>query len=82
MEPTEVSHKRDVSHSEIYDRLIKVEEKVDKVANDTEGMVKAFNDAQGAFHVLEWLAKIAKPLLWIIGVASAIAALVNHNPKT
>lgn len=82
MEPSEVSHKRDVSHSEIYDRLIHVEAKVDKVSADTEGMVKAFNDAQGAFHVLEWLAKIAKPLLWIIGVASAIAALVNHNPKS
>lgn len=72
----------DVTHKEIYDRLVKVEQKVDKVATDTEDMVKAFNDAQGAFHVLEWLAKIAKPILWIIGVASAIAALVNHNPKT
>lgn len=74
--------KQEVTHAEIYERLVLVEEKVDKVAKDTEGMVNAFNDAQGAFHVLEWLAKIAKPLLWIIGVASALAALVNHNPKT
>ena len=74
--------KQEVTHAEIYERLVLVEEKVDKVAKDTEGMVSAFNDAQGAFHVLEWLAKIAKPLLWIIGVASAIAALVNHNPKS
>lgn len=73
---------QEVTHAEIYERLVKVEDKVDKVAKDTEGMVNAFKDAQGAFHVLEWLAKISKPLLWIIGVASAIAALVNHNPKT
>lgn len=74
--------KQEVTHAEIYERLVLVEEKVDKVAKDTEGMVNAFNDAQGAFHVLEWLAKVAKPILWIIGVATAIAALVNHNPKT
>jgi len=28
-------------------------------------MVKAFEAASGAFLVLEWLAKIAKPILWI-----------------
>jgi hypothetical protein len=67
----------DVTHKEIYDRLVKVEQKVDKVATDTEGMVKAFNDAQGAFHVLEWLAKIAKPILWIVGVSAAIVALLQ-----
>ena len=73
----EVSHKSDVSHVEIYERLVKVEEKVDKVATDTEGMVKAFNDAQGAFHVLEWLAKIAKPILWTVGAIAAILAMLH-----
>lgn len=73
MEPLEVSHK------EIYDRLVKVEEKVDKVASDTEGMVKAFNDAQGAFHVLEWLAKVAKPILWLVAAGAAIVAVVNNH---
>ena len=67
----------EVSHKEIYERLIAVEVKVDKVALDTEGMVKAFNDAQGAFHVLEWLAKIAKPILFIAGVATAIVAMLQ-----
>ena len=47
MESKEVSHKSDVSHVEIYERLVKVEEKVDKLTTDTEGMVQAFNDAQG-----------------------------------
>ena len=74
----EVSHKSDVSHVEIYERLVKVEEKVDKITKDTEGMVQAFNDAQGAFHVLEWLAKIAKPILWTVSTIAAIGALV-HN---
>lgn len=67
----------DVSHKEIYERLCKVETKVDKVAEDTEGMVKAFQDAQGAFHVLEWIAKIAKPVLWTVGSIAAIIALLQ-----
>jgi hypothetical protein len=68
---------KEVSHKEIYDRLCEVEAKVDKVANDTEGMVKAFNDAQGAFHVLEWLAKLAKPILWTVGAVTAIVAVLQ-----
>ena len=67
----------DISHKEIYERLCKVEAKVDKVAEDTEGMVKAFQDAQGAFHVLEWIAKIAKPVLWTVGSIAAIIALLQ-----
>lgn len=69
----------EVSHKEIYDRLVEVETKVDKVAKDTDGIVTAFHNAQGAFHVLETLAKIAKPILWIIGVATAIVAIWNNK---
>lgn len=71
----------EISHNEIYERLCKVEAKVDKVAEDTEGMVAAFNAAAGAFTVLEWLAKVAKPLLWISGTAVAIVALFHQNQK-
>jgi len=71
----------DISHKEIYERLCKVEDKVDKVAKDTEGMVTAFNAASGAFIVLEWIAKIAKPVLWIIGVSAAFIALINQHQK-
>jgi hypothetical protein len=71
----------EISHKEIYERLCKVEAKVDKVATDTEGMVQAFNAASGAFTVLEWLAKIAKPLLWIGGGIIAVVTLFNQNQK-
>ena len=71
----------DISHKEIFDRLIAVEAKVDKVAEDTEGMVKAFNAASGAFTVLEWLAKLAKPLLWISGCVVAFAAILHDYKK-
>jgi hypothetical protein len=71
----------DISHKEIYDRLIAVETKVDKVAKDTEDVVAAFKAASGAFLVLEWLAKVAKPMLWIGGTVAAFLAMFhNYTP--
>jgi hypothetical protein len=70
----------EVSHKEIYERLCKVESKVDKVAKDTEDVVAAFKAAAGAFMVLEWLAKLAKPILWIIATVAAFVT-VAHNTK-
>jgi len=71
---------QEVSHKEIYERLCKVEAKVDKVAQDTEGMVAAFNAASGAFTVLEWIAKVAKPVLWIVATVAAFVTIA-HNSK-
>lgn len=71
----------EVSHKEIYERLCKVESKVDKVASDTEGMVEAFQAARGAFTVLDWIAKIAKPVIWIVGaITLVLTALHNSKP--
>ena len=71
----------EVSHKEIYVRLCEVEAKVDKLQTNTEDVVKAFNAAQGAFMVLEWLAKAAKPLLWIGGTIAAFTALWSSSHK-
>jgi hypothetical protein len=70
----------EVSHREIYERLCKVEAKVDKVAEDTQGMVSAFNAASGAFTVLEWIAKVAKPVLWVVATVAALVTIA-HNTK-
>lgn len=67
--------KEEVTHKEIYVRLCEVEAKVDKLTQDTESVVVAFQAAQGAFTVLEWLAKAAKPILWIVGSVVALTAL-------
>lgn len=70
----------DVSHREIYDRLLAVEHKVDKIDKATTDVVSAFNAAQGAFAVLEWLGKLAKPILWVGGLVAA-AGIVWQNFK-
>tara|TARA_R110000772_G_scaffold59351_5_gene134450 strand:+ start:1144 stop:1365 length:222 start_codon:yes stop_codon:yes gene_type:complete len=71
----------DVTHREIYERLVAVESKVDKLSEETELMVKAFSAAQGAFIVLEWIARAAKPLLWIAGVITAFSFMISEYRK-
>ena len=68
----------DITHKEIYDRVVRLEEKVDRIDTNTAGMVAAFNAAQGAFMVLDWIAKIAKPILWIAGLGTAFIAAWEH----
>lgn len=69
----------DISHREIYDRLVAVEAKVDRIDTNTEGVVKAFEAASGAFLVLEWIAKAAKPILFIGGIVAGITTWWNHK---
>lgn len=64
---------KEVSHAEIYARLILVEEKVDRIDQNTQGVVAAFQAASGAFLVLETLGKLAKPILYIGAVCAAAA---------
>jgi len=63
---------KEVSHAEIYSRLILVEQKVDRIDKNTEGVVAAFQAASGAFLVLETLGKLAKPIIYISGVCIAV----------
>lgn len=69
----------EVTHKEIYVRLCEVESKVDSLQKDTADVVAAFHAAQGAFTVLEWLAKAAKPILWIVGTVAAFTLMWQGN---
>ncbi len=42
----------DVSHEQIYDRLVAVESKVDRIDANTKGLVEAIDAMQGAVKVL------------------------------
>ena len=65
----------EVSHEQIYERLIAVEQKVDRIDNNTKGLVEAIDAAQGAVKVLGWIASAAKPMLWIGGLVMAAGAI-------
>lgn len=68
----------DVSHKEIYDRLVTVEAKVDSLHAETRGMVSAFQAASGAFTVLDWLAKAVKPILYLGVLGGVFLAAWRH----
>jgi hypothetical protein len=72
----------DITHREIYERLVAVEGKVDALTESTKDVIYAFQAARGAFVALEMLARLVKPLLWIAGVLVALGVfwdeLVRH----
>ena len=68
----------EVTHAQIYERLLAVEVKVDQLDKNTQTVVAAFNAAAGAFVVLEWLARAVKPLL-IIGAFCGAVWLAIEN---
>lgn len=61
----------DVTTLDIYQRLIKLEAEVQDLREDTKGVLNAFSAASGAFVALEWIAKIAKPVIYIVGLVGA-----------
>jgi hypothetical protein len=72
---------KDISHKDIYDRLIAVELKVVDIDNNTKDLVQGFQAAKGAFTVLEWIARIAKPILWIGGVVGMLGVMWSGFTK-
>lgn len=68
----------DVTHKQIYDRLVEVEKKVDDIDRNTIKVVEAFDSVQGAFTVLGWIAAAAKPILWIVAGATVVYTFVEN----
>ena len=64
-----------VTHSQIYERLLAVESKVDEIDKNTKGLVEAMKALDGAFKVLGWVASAAKPILWVGGLVMAAGAV-------
>jgi hypothetical protein len=65
----------EISHEQIYERLLAVELKVDEIDKNTKGLVGAIDALDGAFKVLGWIASAAKPILWIGGLIMAAGAV-------
>ena len=65
----------DISHEQIYERLLAVELKVDEIDKNTKGLVGAIDALDGAFKVFGWIASAAKPILWIGGLIMAAGAI-------
>ena len=66
---------KEVTHEQIYERLLAVETKVDIIDKNTRGLVDAINALDGAFKVLGWVASAAKPILWVGALIMAAGAV-------
>lgn len=67
----------DVSHKQIYDRLVAVESKVDNIDQNTKEVVTAFQNAKGAFIALDWLARFSGKILKIAGFVAAVGVAIT-----
>lgn len=56
-------------------RLRENTEATDRLIDSTRDLVAAFAAASGAFRVLEWIGRAAKPLLWLAAAASAVTVV-------
>ena len=65
----------EVTHKQIYERLLAVETKVDDIDKNTKGLVEAIKALDGAFKVLGWVASAAKPILWVGALIMAAGAI-------
>jgi hypothetical protein len=65
----------EVTHAQIYERLLAVETKVDTIDKNTSGLVEAIDAMQGAVKVLGWIASAAKPILWVGALIMAAGAV-------
>ena len=70
---------QEVSHEQIYERLLAVESKVDNIEKNTQDVIKAFNAAAGAFIVLEWIAKAVRPIIIIGAFFGAIWLAIDNR---
>ena len=66
---------QEVTHEQIYERLLAVENKVDSIDKNTSGLVEAIKALDGAFKVLGWIASAAKPILWVGALIMAAGAV-------
>lgn len=64
-------NEKNITALDVYERVIKLEAEVKDMREDAKGVLEAFNAAHGAFVALEWIAKVAKPVIYIVGLIGA-----------
>lgn len=52
---------------------------IEHIRKNTDEMVRAFKAARGAFDVLQFIGRMAKPVLWIMALCGALIAFVKFG---
>lgn len=61
--------------SELSERLEENTATTNRIAENISGMLEFLDAAQGAFKVLTWIGKLAKPISYIVGVGAGIIGI-------
>lgn len=77
MSPEFSNTERRAESRDLKERIQALETAVEHLSGQIESLVHILAAAQGFFAVLEFLGRIMKPLLFLGGIAAAIAAAVN-----
>lgn len=64
-------NEKNITALDVYERVIQLEAEVKDLREDAKGVLEAFNAAKGAFTALEWIARIAKPMIYVVGLIGA-----------
>jgi hypothetical protein len=70
-----------ITHAQIYERLLTLEAKVDNIETHTKDLVEVVTAAKGAIKVLDWIANLAKPVLWISAAFGAVTLFWSQFKK-
>jgi hypothetical protein len=57
----------------LHERITELEVEIAHLSKQVEELVHVLGAAKGAFQVLAFLGKVAKPVLWITGMVTVIA---------
>ena len=64
-----------VTHEQIYERLCEVEKKVTEIDDNTKILVDIAKNLEGFINVCKFIGKLAKPILWLAGIVSAVVMM-------
>lgn len=64
----------DPERQALHDRITELEVEIAHLSTQVEELVHILNAAKGAFQVLGFLGKVAKPVLWIVSTVALIGA--------
>jgi len=70
-----------ISHEQIYQRLLEVEAKVDSIDRNTKELIDTFQAFKGAMRVIDMIASLAKPMLYITGFLSVVGVVWTNWKK-
>ena len=70
-----------ITHEQIYQRLVELETKVDSIDRNTKELIDTFQAFKGAMRVIDMMASLAKPMMYITGFFGVVGVVWTNWKK-